>query len=76
MKLLTKEILKRLPKLYKTEEVPTEEKVVIVNFFQPWGSWTWYATEFDSKQGLFFGWQGKTRVARGAVTKSGDPMVI
>ena len=55
MKLLTKEILKKLPKLYATEKVPTEEKVAVVKFFTPDSSWTWYAVEFDGKD-TFFGW--------------------
>jgi len=28
--------------------------MVPVKFFQPWGSWTWYATEFDGDD-IFFG---------------------
>ena len=55
MKLLTKEILKKLPQLYATEKVPTEEKVAVVKFFTPDSSWTWYAVEFDGKD-TFFGW--------------------
>jgi hypothetical protein len=45
MKLLTKEIEGRMPKLYATEAVPTGEKIVQVKFFDPSGSWTWYAVE-------------------------------
>lgn len=55
MKLLTKELREKLPKLKSTENVPTEEKTAVVKFFQPWGSWTWYAVEFDGED-LFFGW--------------------
>ena len=54
MKLLTKEVRKKFPKLYATEEVELEDKVVIAKFFTPWTNWTWYATEFDGKD-LFFG---------------------
>jgi len=54
MKLLTKELRAKLPKLYQTEDIPVEEKTVVIKFFQPWGSWTWYATEFDGED-LFFG---------------------
>ena len=43
MKLLTKEILKSLPALYSQENVADPE--VVVKFFSPWSSWTWYATE-------------------------------
>jgi len=51
MKMLTKEIRKRLPKLYGQEDVPTADKVVHVKFFQPWGRWTWYATEGEPVNG-------------------------
>lgn len=54
MKLLTKELRAKLPKLYATENVPLEEKVAIVKFFTPDSSWTWFATEFDTED-LFFG---------------------
>ena len=53
-KFLTKENLKALPPLY-SQESKGEDAIAHVKFFQPWGEWTWYATEFDPKQGLFFG---------------------
>jgi len=53
MKLLTKEILEKLPKLYSQEEKGLEA-VAIVKFFTPDSNWTWYATEFDGED-LFFG---------------------
>ena len=55
MKLLTKEILSKLPPLYANEEKPLEEHKVIVKFFHPFSNWRWYATEFDPEEGLFFG---------------------
>jgi len=54
MKLLTKELSAKLPKLNETEGIPLEEKTVVVKFFTPDGSWTWYAVEFDGED-LFFG---------------------
>jgi hypothetical protein len=45
MKLLTKAIISKLPAIYSTEKIPTEEKIAIVKFFDPSGSWTWYAVE-------------------------------
>jgi hypothetical protein len=45
MKLLTKEILAKMPKLYTTEDVPVGEKEVIVKFFTPDANWTWFAVE-------------------------------
>ncbi len=54
-KLLTKEILKKLPPLYANENLKFEETKVIAKFFFPVGATTWYATEFDPVEGLFFG---------------------
>jgi len=53
-KLLTKEILERLPPLYSQENV--RDPVVQAKFFTPWGNWTWYATEFAPEERMFFGW--------------------
>ncbi len=49
-KLLTKAILNKMPKLYETEGVKTEEKEIIVKFFTPWGCSTWWIVEGE-KQG-------------------------
>lgn len=54
-KLLTKELERKLPKLYATEEVPTEEKKVIIKFFTPFSNWTWYGVEYDPQTRTFFG---------------------
>jgi len=54
MKLLTKGLRNRLPKLYANEGKKPEDIPIIVKFFDPTGSWTWYATEFDGKD-TFFG---------------------
>ena len=48
MKLLTKEIRGKIPKIKATDGVPLEEKVVVVKFFDPTGSWTWYAVEGEA----------------------------
>ena len=55
MKLLTKEIENRLPNLYETEEIETEEKVAQVKFFCITNGWTWYGVEYDPNERLFFG---------------------
>ena len=52
-KLLTKEIFAKLPPLRSQEHVA--DPTVWVKFFAPWTNWTWYATEFDPAEGLFFG---------------------
>jgi hypothetical protein len=52
MKLLTKANREALPPLYANEENP--DPTVVVKFFDPYGSWTWFATEFDGED-TFFG---------------------
>ncbi|MBA7601148.1 hypothetical protein ES703_08215 [subsurface metagenome] len=53
MKLLTKEVLKRLPRLGETSE--QEDPIVQVKFFTPDAQWSWFGTEFDQKD-IFFGY--------------------
>lgn len=53
MKLLTKEILKSLPRLYSTENNP--DPIVRVKFFTPDANWSWWAWEYDPKEEIFFG---------------------
>jgi hypothetical protein len=53
MKLMTKEILSKIPALYAQENNP--DPIVHVKFFCPWGSWTWYATEYSPEDRMFFG---------------------
>ena len=55
MKLMTKEILKALPPLYGTEDVPAMDKVIVVKYFDPTGSWTWYGVEYVPDTKTFFG---------------------
>lgn len=57
MKLLTKAILNKMPKLYETEKIGTAEKDIIVKFFTPWSDWTWYIVEGEERDGdyLMFG---------------------
>jgi hypothetical protein len=54
MKLLTAELAKKLPALY-SQDGKGYEAVAVVKFFCPWGSWTWYATEYDPEERMFFG---------------------
>ncbi len=53
MDLLTKKIIKKLPRLYEQEGMGIDA-IAYVKFFTPWSSWTWYATEFDGED-IFFG---------------------
>lgn len=54
MKLLTKNLEKKLPPLYAAEK--EKDPLVIVKFFTPWSNWTWYGTEYDPKERIFFGY--------------------
>ena len=54
MKLLTKEILKKLPPLYANEGKDFADIPVIVKFFFPAGRMTYYATEYDPEEKVFF----------------------
>ena len=47
MKLLTKELKRKIPPLYSQEEV--EDPVVVVKFFHPRSNWTWYAYEASAQ---------------------------
>ena len=51
--LLTKANRKALPALY-SQDGKRGEAIAYVKFFDPTGSWTWYATEFDGED-TFFG---------------------
>ena len=54
MKLLTKEIEKQFAKVGRQENV--SDPLIVAKFFDPQGSWTWYATEYDPENEIFFGW--------------------
>jgi len=53
-KFLTKEIEKKLPALYSQEKNP--DPTVWAKYFHPFSNMTWYATEYDPKVGMFFGY--------------------
>ena len=46
-----KQQLDRIPRLYETEHIPAEEKVIYLNFFI--GGCDWYMAEYDGAD-LFF----------------------
>ena len=48
MKLLTKEIEEKLPKLYSQEN--EENPKIIVKYFHPMSSYTWYVTEGEKQE--------------------------
>jgi hypothetical protein len=53
MKLMTKEIEKTFAKIGRQED--SKNPKVIAKFFCPWGAATWWATEYDPKDKVFFG---------------------
>ena len=54
MKLLTMEILKKLPAQGSTES-QGKDAIAQVKFFTPDSNWTWYAVEYDPDAKMFFG---------------------
>ena len=55
MKLMTEDIIKKLPGLYETEELSEEETMVWVKYFTPDGQWSWYGIEYNPETRVFFG---------------------
>jgi hypothetical protein len=54
VKLLTKAIEKKLPALNSQDHLGLDQKAV-VKFFTPWSNWTWYASEYDPEEKMFYG---------------------
>ena len=55
MELITKELEARFPPLYAMEDKEPKEVKIIAKFFDLCSSWTWYATEYDPVERIFFG---------------------
>lgn len=55
MKLMTKELEAKFPRLYANENKKPEEVKIVAKFFFPGGPATWYATEYDPETRNFFG---------------------
>ena len=54
MRLLTKQLEKRIARVGSQEQ--KKDPVIIAKFFNPIGSGTWYATEYDPVDKMFFGY--------------------
>ena len=54
MKLLTAQLIKRFAQVGSQEE--NKDPLIITKFFNPSGAGTWYASEYDSKTRIFFGY--------------------
>jgi hypothetical protein len=55
MKLITKEIAKKLPALGALDGQGLDAQAQL-KLFTPWTNWTWYATEYDPRDRVCFGW--------------------
>jgi hypothetical protein len=54
MELLNKELIKRFAEVGSQEEV--KDPIVVAKFFNPCGAGTWWATEYDPIDKIFFGY--------------------
>ena len=54
MRLMTKKLAKRFAQVGSQETV--KDPVIVAKFFNPTGAGTWYATEYDPKRRMFFGY--------------------
>ena len=54
MKLMTKQLEERFAKLGSQEN--SKDPIVVAKFFNPCGIGTWYATEYDPENKIFFGY--------------------
>ena len=54
MQLLTKELIQRFEKVGCQEN--KKDPLVIAKFFNPGGAGTWYATEYNPSEKIFFGY--------------------
>ena len=53
MMLLTKELRRRIPAFYGTEQTPTLDKIAQASFFLADCRWYWYPIEFDGQDECF-----------------------
>ena len=53
MKLLTKELERKIPALGDQESV--KDPIVYTVFFHPFSNWYWFVTEYDPLDEIFFG---------------------
>lgn len=55
MKIITKTMMKKVPKLMTQSEGKIEDLMLYVKLFAPWINWTWYIAEADFSTGECFG---------------------
>ena len=54
MQLMTQALERRFAELGR-QEGKGDDAVVVAKFFHPMSQWTWFATEFDPEERMFFG---------------------
>jgi len=54
MKLMTKELEARFKEIGSQEDM--KDPIIIAKYFNPSGAGTWYATEYNPEERLFFGY--------------------
>jgi len=54
MKLMTKELEARFKEVGSQED--NEDPIIIAKYFNPSGAGTWYATEYNPEERIFFGY--------------------
>ena len=55
MMLITKELMKKVPKVGANSRGGIEDLKFYVKLFTPWSNWTWYIAEADWETGECFG---------------------
>lgn len=61
MKLITEDMMKKLPKLGETEEMASNEIKIPLKIFAPTNGWTWYITEYSEEEKTAFGYMTGTQ---------------
>lgn len=54
MKIMTKELLNKLPKI-GAQDGAGNDMIIYMKVFLPWVNWTWYIAEYDQETGECFG---------------------
>lgn len=56
MKLLTKEILNHFKQKRENDYKDELDPIIVCKFFNPTGAWTWFASEYNEEEKVFFGY--------------------
>ncbi len=56
MQLMTKELEARFAHVGSQEATEGKNKVIVAKYFNPTGAGTWFATEYDPEEKVFFGY--------------------